>query len=153
MQNVVNFYAPTIRTQGAFYAALHDAPIAYIDVRDIAAAAARVLTSDDHAGRIYTLTGAELLTHAGMAARIGRLIGRPVRYVDLSPADLKNAMLAQGTPAWLADALLELQQYYTDGPGASLTQDVREVLGRAPSDFDTFLREHAESFRAGAASA
>jgi uncharacterized protein YbjT (DUF2867 family) len=35
MQNVLAFYAPSIRSQGAFYAAMGDARTSYIDVRDI----------------------------------------------------------------------------------------------------------------------
>jgi len=153
MQNVVSFYAPSIREQGAFYAALKSSPIAYTDVRDIGAVAATVLTSDGHAGRTYVLTGPELLTQSEIAARISRLIGRPVRYVDLAPAELKRAMLGQGAPEWLADALVELQAYYTGGPGAAVTSDAYRVLGREPRSFDQFLKDYAGSFRAGAATA
>lgn len=151
MQNIADFYAPGIRSEGAFYAALGEAPIAYIDVRDIGAVAATALTSDEHAGRTYLLTGPELLTQREIAARISRLTGRNVRYVDLPPAELKRAMLGQGTPAWLADALVELQAFYTDGPGAAVTGDVRRVLGREPSSFDHFLSDNAGSFRTAGA--
>lgn len=153
MQNVVDFYAPNIQTQGAFYAAMKDAPIAYIDVRDIGAIAARVLTTDHHVGHTYVLTGTETLTHGEIAAQVSRLIGRSVRYVDVIPAELKQAMLGQGTPQWLADALVELQAYYTDGPGATVTRDVRRVLGRQPGSFDQFLKDYAGSFRTESATA
>ncbi len=155
MQNIVSFYAPTIGAQSAFYGAMRGAPIAYIDVRDIAAVAARVLTGDphQHAGQAYVLTGPELITQNELAARLSRITGRTVRYVDLTPAELKQAMLAQGTPAWLADALLELQAFYTDGPGAKLSGDVRRVLGREPAGLDGFLQENAGSFRREAATA
>jgi uncharacterized protein YbjT (DUF2867 family) len=153
MQNVVSFYAPTIRTQGTFYAAMQDAPIAYINLRDIAAVAAKVLTSDGHAGHSYVLTGPELLTHQEIAARISQVTGRPIQYVDLPPAELKKAMLGQGMPPWLADALLELQAFYTDGPGSIVTDDVRRVVGREPGSFDLFLKENAGSFGLEAASA
>lgn len=153
MQNIVNFAGPTIRSQGAFYGALKDAPIVYIDVADIAAAAAKTLTSEGHAGKTYVLTGGELLTQNEIAARIAKLTGRPVNYVDLAPNDLKQAMVSQGTPHWLADALLELQAYYTDGPGAKITEAVSQILGREPRKFDGFLREHAGEFRREAATA
>ena len=158
MQNVVNFAAPTIRAQGAFYGALKDAPIAYIDVQDIAAVAAKTLTTDGHAGQTYVLTGSELLTQDEIAARISKLTGRPVKYVDLAPKDLKQAMVGQGTPPWLADALLDRYSapqcaFYTDGPGAKVTDAVRRVLGREPRSFDQFLRDYAAEFRREAATA
>jgi uncharacterized protein YbjT (DUF2867 family) len=153
LQNILNYYAPTIRSHGAFYAALKNAPIAYIDVRDIGAVAAKVLTTDVHTGQTYILTGGELLTHDEIARRIAKAIGRPVKYVDLAPKDLKQAMIAQGTPQWLADALLELQAYYTDGPGAKVTDAVRNVLGREPRTLDQFLKDFAGDFQREAATA
>ncbi|MGZ4812793.1 MAG: NmrA family NAD(P)-binding protein [Terriglobales bacterium] len=155
MQNVVAFYSPTIRAQSAFFAALKNAPIAYIDLRDIAAVAATVLTNQEqwHAGQTYTLTGPELLTHRDIAERLSILACRPIRYVDVPAAELKQAMLGQGMPSWLADALLELQAFYTDGPGAAVTDDVRRILNNEPRRFDQFLAENAGSFRREAASA
>ena len=43
LQNVVAYYAPSIRAQGAFYAAMGNARISYLDVRDIAKVAADAL--------------------------------------------------------------------------------------------------------------
>src|SRR5215469_15142826 len=35
MQNILTYYAPTIRSQGAFYAAMGNARTSFIDVRDV----------------------------------------------------------------------------------------------------------------------
>jgi hypothetical protein len=42
--------------------------------------------------------------------------------------------------------LADLQAYYTDGPGAKVTPDVRAVLGREPISFDQFLKDNAGVF-------
>ncbi len=42
-QNVVTYFAPSIRAQGVFYSSMGNARTSYLDVRDIAAAAARAL--------------------------------------------------------------------------------------------------------------
>src|SRR6516162_11063955 len=55
MQNIPAFFASTINSQGAFYAATGDAAIGFVDVGDIAAVAAKILTSDGHVGKTYTL--------------------------------------------------------------------------------------------------
>jgi len=44
------------------------------------------------------------------------------------------------------EALADLQAYYTDGPGAKVTPDVRAVLGREPISFDQFLKDNAGVF-------
>ena len=146
MQNIANFYAGSIKSDRSFYAAGGDAPIAFVDVRDIAAVAAKVLTSDGHAGKTYTLTGPEALTYAQIAEKLSKLLGTTVKYVDISPQQLKQSMRDLGMPPWQVDALADLQAYYTEGPGAKITGDVQQVLGREAIRFDQFLRDYAGSF-------
>jgi hypothetical protein len=62
-------------------------------------------------------------------------------------------MIDQGMPEWQATALLELQEYYTDGKGATVDGVLMGLLGRAPITMDQFLEEFAAEFRAQAAQA
>src|SRR5262249_1549202 len=64
MQNMVNYNAPTINTQNAFYGSEGDGQVSQIDIRDVAAVAVKVLTEDGHVGKAYSLTGPEALTNA-----------------------------------------------------------------------------------------
>ena len=146
MQNIPMYYGGTIKSDRAFYAAEGEAPIAFIDMRDVAAVAAKILTIDGHIGKTYTLTGPELLTYAQVAERLSKLRGTTIRYVDLTPQQLKQSMLQAGMPQWQVDALVDLQGYYTEGPGAKITTDVEQVLGRPPIRFDQFLKDYAASF-------
>jgi len=153
MQNITTYFADTINSQGAFYAATGEAPIGFVDVRDIGAVAARVLTSDGHAGKTYTLTGPEALTYSQVAAKLSAMLGRTVNYVAITQEQLRQSMRDVGMPAWQVEALADLQAYYTDGPGGKVTGDVRAVLGREPIRFDQFLRDYAASFTPSAAKA
>jgi uncharacterized protein YbjT (DUF2867 family) len=148
MQNMVTYYSGSIRTDHAFYIAGGNAPLAFIDVRDIAAVIAKILTSDGHAGQTYTLTGSEALSYGEVAERISRGIGTKVSYVAISPEQAKQSMLGLGMPEWQVTAMLELGAFYTDGPGAKVTDDVKRILGRDPILFDQFVRDYAESFGA-----
>ena len=146
MQNILTYYAPSIRSQGAFYAAMGNARTSFIDVRDVAAVAARTLTSPGHAGKTYELNGPEALTYAEVAGKITRASGRTVQYVDIPVAQQKQAMLDQHMPDWQVTALLDLQAYYTGGKGGDVDDVVSTVLGRAPAAMDQFLAEFAVSF-------
>jgi uncharacterized protein YbjT (DUF2867 family) len=146
IQNILTYYAPSIRTQGAFYAAMGNARTSFIDVREVAAVAARTLTSPGHAGKTYELNGPEALTYAEVAERITRASGRRVQYVDIPAAQQKQAMLDQGMPDWLVTALLDLQAYYTGGKGGEVDDVVSTILGRAPGTMNQFLAEFADSF-------
>ena len=150
MQNILTYYAPTIRTQGAFYAAMGNARTSFIDVRDLAAVATKTLTTGGHTGKIYELNGPQALTYAEVAEKISRTSGRKVQYVDIPAERQKQSMLDQRMPEWQVTALLDLQAYYTGGKGGEVDEVLANLLGRTPTTMDQFLAEFADSFAAQA---
>ena len=152
-QNVVAFFAPTIRTQGVFYNSMRDAKNSLLDVRDIAALAAKSLAGGEHAGKIYELNGPEAINYTELAKKISKVAVREVKYVDIPMDAQKKAMLDQGMPEWLMTALLDLQQYYVSGKGGETDGLLQKLLGRAPITMDEFLKENAAEFRPQAAKA
>jgi uncharacterized protein YbjT (DUF2867 family) len=152
-QNVVTYFAPTIRAQGAFYSSIGNARVSSIDVRDIAVVAANALAGGEHKGKTYELNGPEALTYAELAEKISKHAGRAVQYVDIPVEAQRKAMLDQGMPAWQVDALLDLQEYYTSGNGGAVDALLPKLLGRPPITMDRFLAEVAGEFRNQAAGA
>jgi uncharacterized protein YbjT (DUF2867 family) len=154
MQNIVAYQAPSIRAQGAFYAAMGDARTSYLDVRDVAAAAQKALASPpDHAGKIYELNGPEAVSYAELAERISKIAQRSVRYVDIPESAQRQSMLDLGMPEWQVNALLDLQQYYKNGQGGEVTDVLPRILGRPSLTLDQFLEEFKDQFRNQAAGA
>jgi uncharacterized protein YbjT (DUF2867 family) len=147
MQNVLAFYAPTVRAEGAFYAAMGSARMCYVDVRDVAAVAAVALHGGAHDGQTYELHGPDALTCTELAAKISQHAGIAARYVDIPAEAQRRAMLGQGMPDWLVTALLELQEYYTGGQGGTPDGTLAKALGRPPRTMDQFLGEHEAEFR------
>jgi uncharacterized protein YbjT (DUF2867 family) len=154
MQNILAFYAPSIRAQGSFYAAMGDGRISYIDVRDVAAVAALALNSPaDYAGKTYELNGPEAVTCADIARRISQIANREVTFVDIPEDAQRQSMLDLGMPAWQVQALLDLQQYYKSGQGGHVTDVLPTLLGRPPANLQQFLEEFKDQFRSQAAGA
>ena len=154
MQNVLAYNAPSIRAQGAFYAALGNAKISHVDVRDVAAVAAKVLQSPGgHSGKTYELNGPESVSNTELAQRISLVAGRTVTYVDIPETAQRKSMLELGMPEWQVDAILDLQRYYVQGGGNKVTGLLAELLGRAPIHLDSFLAESKDHFRAQSAMA
>ena len=147
MQNIGAYMAPTIRTQDAFYATIGAAAISFIDVRDVASAAAETLLSKRWAGQVFELSGSEAVTYEELAGRISRKVGRPIKYVNLTPGQMRQAMTGAGVPDWQATALLELEEYYQSGKGAASDESLRQLLGRPPRTLDGYLTESASQFR------
>jgi uncharacterized protein YbjT (DUF2867 family) len=153
MQKILMYNAPSIRAQGAFYLAMGDAKISFIDVRDVGRAAAKTLTSTGHAGKTYELNGPEALSYSAVAEKISKASGRKVSFVDIPVEAQRKAMLDMGMPEWQVTALLDLQAYYTGGHGAETDRVLADLLGHAPANMDQFLAENADQFRAQASKA
>ena len=153
LQNIVAYNAPSIRAQGAFYAAMGDAKVSYLDVGDIAAVAVKALKGGTHAGKTYELNGPEAISNAELARRISKIAGRTVNYVDLPEPAQREAMLGLGMADWLVTALLELQQYYKQGGGAKTDGLLQSLIEREPVTLDQYLAANVREFRDQAASA
>lgn len=152
-QNTVMYYAPSIRAEGVFYGSIGDSRIGYLDVRDVASAAAVALSGGQHAGKIYELNGPEPLSSSEVADKIARHSGRAVKYVDIPMEAQRKAMLDLGMPAWQVTALLDLQLYYIKGQGGQVDDVLHQLLGRPPLTMDQFLAENAAAFREQSATA
>lgn len=103
----------------------------FIDVDDIADVAVAALTGDGHEGRVYEVTGPELLTFADAAALLGATGGEPVEYVPLT-FDEFHAIIAAEIDQASADLLTDLCREVFDGRNESVTTGVRDALGRDP---------------------
>ena len=153
LQNIVAYNAPSIRAQGAFYAAMGHAKVSYVDVGDIAVVAVKALRGGAHAGKTYDLNGPEAISNEELAKRISKVTGRMVNYVDIPESAQREAMLGMGMPEWQVTALLELQQYYKQGGGAKTDGLLQALIEREPLTLDQYLTANAREFRDQAASA
>jgi uncharacterized protein YbjT (DUF2867 family) len=138
--------AGTIKGHGAFYLPMRDAWQSLVDVRDIAAVAVKVLTEPGHEGQVYEITGPESLSYADVAATLTRVLGKPVRYVDVPPEAARESMLKAGMPQWNADAVTELYGVFATGTFGYTTDVVIQITGQPPIRFEQWARGNAAAF-------
>ena len=146
-QNVLTYYAPSVRSQGVFHASMGKARVSFLDARDIAAVAAKALAGGEHSGKTYELNGPEALSYPELAEKITKQTGCHAQYVDIPIEAQRKAMLERGMPEWQANAVLDLQAYYVSGKGAGVDNLLAKLLDRPPITMDQFLAEFAGEFR------
>jgi uncharacterized protein YbjT (DUF2867 family) len=129
------------RSDGAFGGPTRRA--APVDERDVAAVAARALYEDGHAGGDYVLTGPESLSQAQQVSLIGAVLGRKIRFEELSPDEFRRET-AGVWPGPVVDMLLAAWGA-TIGRPAFVTSTVSDVLGSPPRTFRQY--RSAEAFR------
>ncbi|MVM37094.1 NAD(P)H-binding protein [Spirosoma sp. HMF3257] len=145
MQGLLGFRSSIIE-QGKFFAAVGDARISLVDVRDIAAVGAEVLVEPGHVGKIYTLTGPQALTHVEIADELSIALGRRITFVDVPPAAMRNALAGVGFPDWQADGLIEDYAHYSRNEASSVEPGVEAATGKMPRSFTDFARDYAPAF-------
>ena len=145
--NALSWWAPAVRADGVVrwpYGAAETAPV---DDRDVAAVAARTLYQDGHAGGDYVLTGPESLSQAEQVAIIGDVLGRRIRFEELSPDEFRRE--TEGSwPRPAVDMLLAAWGA-TMGMPAFITPTVYDILGAEPRSFRQWVADHATAFREG----
>jgi len=143
MQNLSTVHRDDIRHRSRIFVPAGRGRTAFIEVRDIAAVAAKVLTEPGHEGQAYELTGSEALTYVEVADIIGAALGREVRYEHPSAVRFWREMRAHGHPAAYATVMTALYGVASLGLAAHLTDSTERLLGRAPIGFAQFARDHA----------
>jgi len=146
MQNTLNF-ASSIAAEDVFRGAWGEGAMGYVDVRDVAAVAATVLSENNHQGEAYELTGPEALSPADIAQKLSAAIGRDVRYEEVPGEAVRQAMLSRGMSDWFAEAMVEVMEHTRSSAAARVTQAVFELTGRQPRSYDAFARELAGVFK------
>ena len=133
--------------QGNLYAPMKDGKISLVDVRDIAAVAAVVLTEAGHAGKTYDITGPEALSYADIAEKLAVAMGQKVTYVDIPLEVARQNMLAMGFPEWLADDFMVMYEVFSAGYAAEVSPVVAQVAKKEPITFSQFAQDYAAAFK------
>ncbi|MEJ3653445.1 SDR family NAD(P)-dependent oxidoreductase [Actinomycetes bacterium KLBMP 9759] len=120
-------------------------PEPFVDLDDVAAVVARLLTGDGHAGRIYELSGPTAPTFADAVATIAAATGRPIRYTDLTPDEYVAELRAAGLDDRGVGELAGLFAVVRDGVIATPTADVERLLGRPARSFADWVARTAPS--------
>ncbi|WP_158883450.1 NmrA family NAD(P)-binding protein [Amycolatopsis anabasis] len=139
-------WAESVRTEGVVREAFPDAKSAMIHDADIAAVAAAALTTDGHTGQEYWLTGPEALTPPEKVRTIGAVLGREVRFVELTTDEITAQWRRTGYSDDDIEFFLAMR---TDPPEAGYTvlPTVEQVTGKPPRTFAEWVRENAAAFR------
>ncbi|MGW0522981.1 SDR family oxidoreductase [Crossiella sp. NPDC003009] len=143
LQALLAFAGPI--AQGWFAAPIGDAAVSAIDTRDIADAAAAVLTGTGHTGRTYTLTGPRAVTHHEIAKALTAVTGREVTFRDASAEEF-TAALTGLLPPWQLDGLVEDYAHYARGEAAEVHTSVADLTGHPARDLTEFVRDYAAKF-------
>jgi uncharacterized protein YbjT (DUF2867 family) len=146
MSNALGWAEP-IRRQGVLRSSTGGGKIAFIHPDDIAAVAMAAMMTRDHDGEALVITGREALSYGEMAAAIGRAIGKPVGFEEISDQQAYARTVEWAGNGPYVDALVNIWRAVRECRLDTVTGEVKRVTGRDPIPFDLWVAENAASFQ------
>lgn len=122
--------APPALEHGVFIGAAGEGKIASATRADYAAAAAKVISGDGHAGNVYELAGDHAWTLSELAAELSKQSGKNVTYQNMSEADFAAALKGVGLPAGLAEMLADSDVGASKGGLFDDSHTLSKLIGR-----------------------
>ena len=126
---------------GALFGATGDTKFSPAARADYAEAAAVVLTSEGHEGKIYELGGDAAYSLAEIAGEIQRISGQVVTYNDWPAAEYKSMLQGFGLPAPIAASLADSDAGLARGELLTTTGDLSRLLGRPTTPLSTVIED------------
>lgn len=108
---------------------------------DYAEAAAVVMTTEGHAGRIYELAGDEGQTLSDFAADVARQAGKPLAYRDMSEAEFKALLVGAGIPENFAELLADSDAVASRGGLFDEGRQLSRLIGRPTTPLSAVVAE------------
>lgn len=143
MQNVLAHW-DQILEQGVYpvpYAV--ETRLSMVDLEDVAAAAAVVLTERGHAGATYELVGTEALSQTEVATVLGQQLGRPVRAKVVPLEAWKRRARVSGLGDYQVETLVKMFRYYECYGFWGNPRVLGWLLRRPPTTFAAFVERTA----------
>jgi NAD(P)H dehydrogenase (quinone) len=120
------------------------APIAAEDLGRVVAAV--LANPAAHAGRTYPIFGLVELHHDEIAARVSRMLGRPVRYEPISPATFADHLRDRGYSPHLIQHLRNVAIDHHNGVLAGTNDVVETITDRPPMGVEEFVEKNRQAF-------
>jgi uncharacterized protein YbjT (DUF2867 family) len=146
-QSFIHDQAETIREMSSIIVPQGDGLISYIDALDIGEAVSECLMNPaEHEGQTCVLTGGRAYGVKGVAAEVGRMIHKPLTYIDVDEAQARDMMLQAETPAWLVEARLAVFAHAKAGGEAAVDPALSRIIGRPATSLSKFVERNHKTW-------
>jgi uncharacterized protein YbjT (DUF2867 family) len=136
----LDFVPGFVGADGVIRGPAGDGRVAAVARDDVAAVAAAVLTSDEHSGATYDLTGPNAFTLAEAAAVLTDAWGRKVRYEAETLDEAYRSRESYGAPAWEVAGWVTSYAAIASGELSQVSTAVRDITGLEPTGLEEYVR-------------
>lgn len=146
-QNLLTAFGQELREHSRLRLACGSGRVSFVDTRDVAAVASRVLVDPDaHPAGPRTLTGPEALDFSQAAALLSDELGRQISYEPCSLLTRRRTLREQGAEPAYVRVQLVIDVTTRLGLAKRVTRGVEDVLGRPATTLGSFVHDHRDSW-------
>jgi uncharacterized protein YbjT (DUF2867 family) len=118
-----------------------------IAAEDVARVVAALLLNPPKAGRVYGLTGPEVLDLKGLAEQYSRALGRTISAEDIPNDDwVRQYLRNSGLPDLVQQHLAIMARLHRENRYDRSTHDVEQVIGQPPQTVEQYVASHPQLF-------
>jgi NAD(P)H dehydrogenase (quinone) len=132
-------------SSGVVFSNAQDGRAGFVSRRDVAEAAIGALLSDAADGRIFDVSGPEMLTFKDITQLLSAASGRPLEHVDCSDAEYEDRLRSQGFPDLGVRSLTGMGLALRGGYFDESSNAVLELTGRPPVSVAEVLQQNREA--------
>jgi uncharacterized protein YbjT (DUF2867 family) len=142
----LDWFGGWITEHGEYISCGGDAPVAWVDARDVADVATAVLLDGMPDGSVLEVTGGRPLTGPDVASAMAEALRRPVGYTDLTPTEFHARATKSGWNDWIAREWGAMYGggFYGSGAAGVVTSTVSEWVGSQPREIEGYLEDFAK---------
>lgn len=147
MQNLLGLQADMVRKSAKITLPFSASTVfRFIDSRDIAACAVRLLTGDQVQSKTYKMCGGPS-SFQELTNELSILSGQPISYKQVPLWLTKIVMFLKGMPAAHIQHQMEMARLYQQGISDDPSDDVALLTGKKAVSLPDFLKEHLHHFK------
>lgn len=138
-----DWHLKSLREEGRIYTCAEDGKSAFVATQDISAVAFHALVVEEAPNTDYRINGPEIMSHDELAGRLGKVLGRKIEHVRLTPEERKKYYMEQlGYPAQAADFMVWLEGMTAGGLENYRDDTVLNITGHPPMSIESFAEKH-----------
>ncbi|MES2560396.1 MAG: NmrA family NAD(P)-binding protein [Bacteroidota bacterium] len=124
------FVIPTVKAKEPF-----------VDIDDIADVVVETLTNSKHDGKVYEMTGPELLSFEEVISKLSLALQSQIHLKQVPIKEYRTILKEHQLPQDLIGLISYLLTEVMDGRNESMKHDIELVLNRKPGSFDNYIQK------------
>jgi uncharacterized protein YbjT (DUF2867 family) len=149
MQNLNTVHGEIIKKEKDLLIPAGKGNISFIDIRDVAAVAVKVLTDQNNKyyNKTLNLTGSESLNFYQVSELMCKVLGIEITYSNPKAKLFAKKMAFYGYPADFIKVMKMIYLIVKLGRAGTLYDDAEIVLGRKPITMEQYIQDNAECWQ------